>query len=150
MNKSRSISIKKRFLTSQHQWPPRTYLWKDSHFTLSLRTTPDVISSSAKCRVSIPSSSCFWNCSPELARRSMESWEYMSSLKDKSSFALKVLTSQAHFRKFPPALYLKKLETSRLSLGSTFVSLEIQTESVLIPLLQPPTSITSYSAIVTS
>ena len=64
---------------------PWTDLWNESHLTLSQRTTPDVISSSAKCSVSIPSSSCFWNCSPEFASRSMESWEYISSLKNKVS-----------------------------------------------------------------
>ena len=47
---------------------------------LSLRTTPDVMSSSAKSNTSMPSSSCFLNWIPELVSRSMESWAYMSSL----------------------------------------------------------------------
>lgn len=57
-----------------------TDLWKDSHLTFSHRTRPDVMRSSAKYSVSIPSSSCFLNCRPEFWSRSMESWEYISSL----------------------------------------------------------------------
>ena len=56
------------------------YLWKDSHLTPSQSTTPDVISSSAKYSVSMPSSSCFLNWIPEVVRSSMESCAYMSSL----------------------------------------------------------------------
>lgn len=56
------------------------YLWKDSHLTPSHSTTPDVISSSAKYSVSMPSSSCFLNWIPDVVSSSMESWAYMSSL----------------------------------------------------------------------
>lgn len=56
------------------------YLWKDSHLTPSQSTTPDVISSSAKYSVSMPSSSCFLNWIPEVVKSSMESCAYISSL----------------------------------------------------------------------
>ena len=56
------------------------YLWNDNHLTPSQRTTPDVIRSSAKYWVSIPSSSCFLNWIPDVVSSSIESWAYMSSL----------------------------------------------------------------------
>lgn len=56
------------------------YLWNDNHLAPSQRTTPDVIRSSAKYWVSIPSSSCFLNWIPDVVSSSIESWAYMSSL----------------------------------------------------------------------
>lgn len=56
------------------------YLWNDNHLTPSQRTTPEVIRSSAKYWVSIPSSSCFLNWIPDVVSSSIESWAYMSSL----------------------------------------------------------------------
>lgn len=60
----------------------RTHLWKDSHLTLSLRTIPDVMRSSAKSQTSMPSSSCFLKWIPQLVNRSIESCAYMSSLQN--------------------------------------------------------------------
>lgn len=60
-------------------------LWNDSHFTPSQSTTPDVMRSSAKYRVSMPSSSCFLNWIPDVVSSSMESWAYMSSLQAQSA-----------------------------------------------------------------
>lgn len=64
---------------------PSFYLWNDNHLTPSQRTTPDVIRSSAKYCVSIPSSSCFLNWIPDVVSSSMESWAYMSSLARKKN-----------------------------------------------------------------
>lgn len=60
-------------------------LWKESHLTFSQSTRPDVMRSSAKYSVSIPSSSCFLNWRPEFCSRSIESCEYMSSLRRRST-----------------------------------------------------------------
>lgn len=67
----------------------KIYLWNESHLTPSHSTTPDVISSSAKYCVSIPSSSCFLNWIPDVVSSSIESCAYISSLKtEKNIFTI--------------------------------------------------------------
>lgn len=58
----------------------KAYEWKDTHFILSKRTSPDVMRSSPKYSTSIPSSSLRLKSIPELFNKSMESGANMSSL----------------------------------------------------------------------
>lgn len=73
------------------------YLWNESHLTPSQSTTPEVIRSSAKYSVSMPSSSCFLNWIPEVVRSSIESCAYISSLMKHTSHIVSISATKGKY-----------------------------------------------------